>query len=75
MKSRNFHGTFATVVSGAANTDITITHGLGAIPRGYLVTRRSAAGSLYLGTGTWTSTTASLKSSTANTIYLVLFFI
>ena len=76
MRSRNFRASLVGgIAPGTANTEMTIAHGLDAQPRGYFITRRNAAASVYLGTTAWDSTTAYLKSDTANAAFSVLFFV
>ena len=81
MRSRNFHASLLGIgAPGAANTEFTVTHGLGGeygpvTPRGYLVVRRNAAASLYISGTDWTDTTAYFKSDTALARFTVLFFI
>lgn len=65
--TENIYGQFQVIAdTGSANTNFSVTHTLGATPVGYLVTKISNAGVIYLGTDAWTSTTISLKSSAAN---------
>ena len=81
MKSRNF---FASVVNTTAtlivDTEFSVAHGLmtsesqPVTPVGYIVCRRSGAGTLYPGTTAWDTTTAYFKCDTASIAFLVLFF-
>lgn len=78
-KPRNLAANFTEVTAGAADTNFTVSHGMtikgrAVTPTAFIVVGQNAAGNLYLGTGTWTSLTASLKSSTAGTKYRVIFF-
>ena len=71
-RGENISGEFQVVAdSGSANTEFSITHTLGAIPIGYLVTKISNAGVIYDSGTTWTSSTIYLKSSAANSAVTV----
>lgn len=64
----NMLGNFCVVTFPVApNTDLTITHGLGFIPAGYIVTRRSNGGVIYDGVTTWTTVNLYLRSTAAST--------
>ena len=71
---------FIAITPAITDTEFTVTHnlvspdGLAVTPHGYIVTRRSAAASLYPSGTTWTTTTAYFKSSVANTQFTALFF-
>jgi len=52
--------------TGDANTEFSVTHTLGRIPTGYLVTSNNKAAVVYTGTTTWTSTTIYLRCDAAN---------
>jgi len=81
MKSRNF---FASMVNCSASllttTEFTVPHGLmttealPVTPVGYIVCRRSGAGTLYPSTTAWDTTTAYFKCDTASIAFLILFF-
>lgn len=60
--------------TGAANTAFSLTHNLGRIPVGFIVVYADLATSIYDGGVAWTSTTISLKSSTANVHLRVFVF-
>ena len=63
----NIRGEWQVIAdSGTANTEFAVAHTLGAVPVGYIVTKISNAGVVYLGTTSWTSTNIYLKSSAAN---------
>lgn len=66
-QGENIRGEWQVIAdTGSANTNFSVTHTLGAVPAGYIVTKISNAGVIYLGTDAWTATTISLKSSAAN---------
>lgn len=66
-QGENVHGEFQVVAdTGSANTEFSVTHLLGAVPIGYLVTKISNAGVIYDSGTPWTDTTIYLKSSAAN---------
>lgn len=73
----NFDGKFKSFTSDVtANTEFTVAHGLGSIPKGYLIFYQDKAGSLYQGpsTGTtWTTTNVYLKCSVSSVTFLVFF--
>jgi hypothetical protein len=77
VRAQNFQMNIVSVVSpGVANTEFSVTHTMDqTIPRGYMVFRRSKAGSLYRGPTAWTTTLAYLKSDTGNCLYNVAFFV
>ena len=52
--------------TGSANTEFSVTHTLGAVPVGYIVTKISNAGVIYDSGTAWSDTTIYLKSSGAN---------
>jgi hypothetical protein len=60
--------------TGVANVAFTLTHNLGRVPVGWLVTYIDKATSIYDGGVAWTETTISLKSSTANVRLIVFVF-
>ena len=64
--------TFTT--SATPDAENTVAHTLGSIPTGYLVYSQDKAGSLYLGTTTWTTTNIYLKCSIASIAYKVIIF-
>lgn len=71
----NVQGQFQQFTSdGSANTEFSVTHTMGAIPKGYIVLWQDKAGSLYQGptTGTaWTSSTVYLKCSISSVTFLI----
>ena len=46
-----------------ANTDLTVIHDLGRIPKGFIVTNSSVAMSIYQGSGAWSSKSICLRSN------------
>lgn len=70
-KNRNIDGQMVNVTFGAANTNLSIPHSLGAIPVGYLVFRNSNGGVIYDGTVAFDKTTITLRSTVANTVALI----
>jgi len=63
----NISGEFQVVSdTGAADTEFSVSHTLGAIPIGFLVTNIDKGGVVYDSGTAWTSTTIYLKCSAAN---------
>lgn len=74
-KPVNLSASWVRYVSNAvANTDDTVTHSLGRLPLGFFTSAPSNAGVIYRGSGAWTSTTVSLRSSLASTTVDLLVF-
>ena len=75
-EGENIKGQFQVIAdTGSANTEFTVAHDLGAVPVGYLVTKISNAGVIYLGTTSWDASNIYLKSSAANsavTIFIII---
>ena len=68
---------FATASS--AGTEFAVAHtlmhgGVGVIPKGWLITKQSGAGSLYRGSTTWTTSAIYLKSDAASISGTMLVF-
>lgn len=55
----------------ATNSEFNVSHNLGAIPVGWLVTNQNAPGSLYTATGSNTSTKAYFRSNATSTSFTV----
>lgn len=73
--SDNFDMNILTVSdSGTANTEFTVAHTLKRVPIGYLPIKQSIAGSIYLGSSSWTATNIYLKCSTGNNALTLLVF-
>ncbi len=74
-RGENISGEFQVYTSnGSADTEDAITHGLGAVPVGYIVVKQDAASSVYDSGTAWTSTTIYLKQSgtgVATTLFLL----
>lgn len=66
-RGENISGEWQVVAdTGTINTEFSITHTLGAVPIGYLVTKINKAGVIYDSGTAWDSTTIYLKCSSAN---------
>ena len=67
VKGENVSGEFQVISdSGSADTEITLAHGLDAIPIGYLVIKIDKNGVVYDSGTTWTASEIFLKCSVAN---------
>lgn len=60
--------------SATPDSENTIAHTLGKVPIGYIVYSQDKAGSLYLGTTTWTTTNIYLKCNVASVAYKIIVF-
>lgn len=69
----NFDAKILTLTFSSSATDTTLVHGLGRVPTGYLVLRRSANMVVYDGTGAWSANSISLKSSAAGNATISVF--
>lgn len=69
----NFDGKMHTLTFSSANTDTALVHGLGRVPSGYLVVRRSANMTVYDGANAWTPANAYLRASSAGSITVFVF--
>lgn len=68
----NMSGQFQVVAdSGTANTEFSVSHNLGVIPIGFLVTLINKGGVVYTSGTTWTTSTVYFKCTTANTALTV----
>lgn len=76
LSHRNIDWVTVPYTSNAApNTEDIVTHNLGRIPTGYLVTDRNKAGAIYSSQKSlWTTTTMRLKSDVASTAVTLLVF-
>lgn len=64
----NVSGQFQIVTdTGTADTQFTVSHGIGAVPIGFLVLNINKGGVVYDSGTAWTSTNIYLKCTTANT--------
>jgi hypothetical protein len=71
----NVQGVLITVAdTGLADTNFTVTHNLLSVPQGFQIMKQSIAGSVYTGSVAWTTTTISLKCSTAHAALTVFVF-
>ena len=69
----NIKGKWVTVTTPSTpNTDFVVTHNLGSVPAGIDLKQKSAACDVYNGSQPHTTTTATLRATTANTV-LTLF--
>ena len=71
--SDNFDAKIVSAVFTAANTDTAVTHGLGRVPSGYIITSSSASMSVYTGSIAWTSSTIYLRASAAGTAGVLVY--
>ena len=68
----NIAGQFVTFTTSATpDAENTVTHKVGAIPVGYIITKQNKAGSLYTGTTSWTSSNLYLKCNIASVTYTI----
>lgn len=71
----NLDSDSVSFTSGAvADAEDVVSHELGKVPTGFLVTARNKAGILYSGTTPNTTSRIYLKSNVANTTYTILVF-
>lgn len=67
-RGENIAGEFQTFTSNiAADTEDAITHGLGSVPIGFIVTKLDKGAVVYDSGTAWTETTIYLKTNTAST--------
>jgi len=64
----------STADTGTADTEFAVTHHLGRIPAGFLVTRIDKAGTVYDSATPWTNTTIYLKCSAASAVVTLRVF-
>ncbi len=69
----NFASKNVSVTFSAIATDTAVAHGLGRVPTGYLVIRKSASMVVYDGAAVWTASSIYLKSSATGTITVMVF--
>lgn len=66
-RGENIAGEFQVVAdTGAANTEFTVAHTIGAVPIGFLVLNNNKAGVVYDSGSAWTASNVYLKCSVAN---------
>jgi hypothetical protein len=74
-RGENISGAFQVYTSnGSADTEDAITHGVGAVPIGYIVVKQDKGSIVYDSGTAWTSTTIYLKqtgTSVATTLFLL----
>lgn len=63
-----------TTTSATPDAENTIAHTLGKVPSGYIVYSQNKAGSLYLGTTSWSNANIYLKSNIASVIFKIIVF-
>lgn len=67
VSGENISGQWQIIAdTGVADTEFSVTHTIGAIPQGFLVTNIDKGGVVYDSGTAWTSTTIYLKCSVAN---------
>jgi hypothetical protein len=66
--SDNFDAKILTLTFTSSATDTSLAHGLGRVPSGYLVLKRSANMVVYDGSNAWTSQNIYLRASAAGSI-------
>ena len=71
-RGENISGEFRVFTTDATpNVEFSVLHTLDAFPQGWLVVSKNKAGDLYLGSSTWTKTTAFFKCSVASVTYKI----
>ena len=71
--SSNINCQIIGITFSVANANTTIPHTLNRVPSGYILSRASAALSVYDGTTTWTASNIFLKSSAIGSVTLIVF--
>ena len=71
--STNFNCKLISITFGTANVNASALHGLGRVPSGYIVTRASAAVSVYDGSIANTTSSINLMASVPATVGLLVF--
>lgn len=69
----NVIGKLLSITFLAANTDVSVAHGLGRVPAGYIITGSSASMSVYNGSTANTASSLILRSSAAGTAGVYVF--
>lgn len=69
----NFDAKTLTLTFSSANTDASLAHGLGRVPVGYWVLRRSANMVVYDGANAWNANSIYLRASAAGSITVAVF--
>lgn len=71
-RGENISGEFQVFTTSATpDAENTIAHTIGAIPVGYIIVKQDKAGSLYLGSTSWTSSNVYLKCSVASVAFTI----
>jgi hypothetical protein len=71
--AENIRCKLLSITFSSSDTDTTVTHGMGRVPAGYIVSGKSVACSVYDGSVDATAQTITLKSSAAATVGLIVF--
>ena len=71
-RSTSFNADIVRTYFPAADTEITVTHGLNRVPLAAFVIDLSANSRVYKGTTAWTTTSIFLRASAASTLATVL---
>lgn len=69
----NFDAKIINITFTSANADTRADHGLGRVPQGYIVFRRSASMVVYDGATAWSTSSIYLKSSATGTVTVMIF--
>jgi hypothetical protein len=69
----NFNGKTLTLTFSASATDTALTHGLGRVPTGYIILKRSASMTVYDGSAAWTSQLMYLRASATGSVTVLVF--
>lgn len=75
-RGENISGEFHAVGStGTNDIEFSVSHTIGAVPIGFLVTNINKGGVIYAGSTAWTSTTAYFKCSVASNAAVTIFLL
>lgn len=69
----NFSCKLLSVTFSAANTNTSVSHGLGRVPTGYIPYQKSASLNVYDGTSANSASTLNLRASATGTVGLIVF--
>lgn len=69
----NFNGKLLSVTFAAANTQVSVAHGLGRVPQGYIITMDDSGVKVFNGTTSNTATTLYLRASGPGTVGLLVY--
>lgn len=71
-RGENISGEFQVFTSNATpDTEDTVAHTIGAVPVGYIVLKQDKAGSLYLGSTSWSSSSVYFKCNVASVAFTI----